>query len=293
MKYKGRKQSSNIEDRRGGGTSRAKKGLLGGGGIIGIVVAIAVAYFSGGDIGSALTEGAGQIINNQTQQTTQPITETAESTDRKEFISVVLKDTEDFWSKKFNEMGKTYHEPALVLFTGNVKTDGCGSATAASGPFYCPADQKVYIDMSFYDVLSNRLGAKGDFAMAYVIAHEVGHHVQNLLGLSTQMQQARQQLSKTEFNKLSVKQELQADFYAGMFAEYEKNNKQVLDYGDIDEAIATAKQIGDDMLQMKSQGKVVPHTFTHGTSEQRMRWFRKGFDAKNINEGDTFRALRL
>ena len=288
MKYKGRKQSSNIEDRRGGGGSRRKKGLIGGGGIIGVVIAIAIAYFSGGDIGSALTEGAGQMINTQTQQSNQPVTETAQSADRKEFISVVLKDTEDFWSKKFSEMGKTYQKPTLVLFSGNVTTDGCGSASAASGPFYCPADQKVYIDMSFYDVLSNRLGAKGDFAMAYVIAHEVGHHVQNLLGVSSQMQQARQQLSKIEFNKLSVKQELQADFYAGMFAEYEKNNKQVLDYGDIDEAIATAKQIGDDMLQMKSQGKVVPHAFTHGTSQQRMKWFKKGFNANSLNDGNTF-----
>lgn len=291
MKYKGRKQSSNIEDRRGGGSSR-RKGLIGGGGIVGVIVAIAVAYFSGG-IDGVVKEGMQQITNNDPKQTNQPFKETAQSKDRAEFISVVLKDTEDFWSKEFNEMGKTYHEPALVLFTGDVKTNGCGSATSASGPFYCPADQKVYIDMSFYDMLNDRLGAKGDFAMAYVIAHEVGHHVQNLLGLSSQMQQARQQLSKIEYNKLSVKQELQADFYAGMFAEYEKNNKQVLDYGDIDEAIATAKQIGDDMLQMKSQGKVVPHTFTHGTSEQRMRWFRKGFDATHIREGDTFKALRL
>lgn len=287
MKYKGRKRSSNIEDRRGGGKGK-KASLIGGGGIIGVIIAIAVAYFSGGDMGSAISSGAGQLINTKKTQSYQPVVETAQSKDRKEFIEVVLKDTEDFWSDEFAQMGKRYENPTLVLFSGNVTTDGCGSATAASGPFYCPADQKIYIDMSFYDVLSNRLGAKGDFAMAYVIAHEVGHHVQNLLGVSSKMQQARRQYSKIEYNKLSVKQELQADFYAGMFAEYEKNNKQVLDYGDIDEAIATAKQIGDDMLQMKSQGKVVPHAFTHGTSQQRMKWFKKGFNANSLNDGNTF-----
>lgn len=284
MKYKGRKRSTNIEDRRGGKGKKA--GLIGGGGIIGVIIAIAVAYFSGGDVTKVVMDNAGAVINNKSAQT--EYVETAESSDRKEFIEVVLKDTEDFWTEEFEKMDKSYRKPVLVLYSGNVNTEGCGSATSASGPFYCPADEKIYIDLSFYDVLNERLGAKGDFAMAYVIAHEVGHHVQNLLGVSKQMHQARQQLSEVEYNKLSVKQELQADFYAGMFAEYEKNNKQVLDYGDVEEAVNTAKQIGDDMLQRKSRGEVVPHTFTHGTSAQRMRWFKNGFKAASINDGNTF-----
>lgn len=284
MKYKGRKRSTNVEDRRGGKGNKA--GLIGGGGIIGVIIAIAVAYFSGGDVTKVVMDNAGAVINNKSAQT--EYVETAESSDRKEFIEVVLKDTEDFWTEEFEKMDKSYRKPVLVLYSGNVNTEGCGSATSASGPFYCPADEKIYIDLSFYDVLNERLGAKGDFAMAYVIAHEVGHHVQNLLGVSKQMHQARQQLSEVEYNKLSVKQELQADFYAGMFAEYEKNNKQVLDYGDVEEAVNTAKQIGDDMLQRKSRGEVVPHTFTHGTSAQRMRWFKNGFKAASINDGNTF-----
>lgn len=284
MKYKGRKRSTNVEDRRGGKGKKA--GLIGGGGIIGVIIAIAVAYFSGGDVTKVVMDNAGAVINNKTAQT--EYVETAESSDRKEFIEVVLKDTEDFWTEEFEKMDKSYRKPVLVLYSGNVNTEGCGSATSASGPFYCPADEKIYIDLSFYDVLNERLGAKGDFAMAYVIAHEVGHHVQNLLGVSKQMHQARQQLTEVEYNKLSVKQELQADFYAGMFAEYEKNNKQVLDYGDVEEAVNTAKQIGDDMLQRKSRGEVVPHTFTHGTSAQRMRWFKNGFKAASINDGNTF-----
>lgn len=284
MKYKGRKRSTNVEDRRGGKGKKA--GLIGGGGIIGVIIAIAVAYFSGGDVTKVVMDNAGAVINNKSAQT--EYVETAESSDRKEFIEVVLKDTEDFWTEEFEKMDKSYRKPVLVLYSGNVNTEGCGSATSASGPFYCPADEKIYIDLSFYDVLNERLGAKGDFAMAYVIAHEVGHHVQNLLGVSKQMHQARQQLSEVEYNKLSVKQELQADFYAGMFAEYEKNNKQVLDYGDVEEAVNTAKQIGDDMLQRKSRGEVVPHTFTHGTSAQRMRWFKNGFKAASINDGNTF-----
>lgn len=284
MKYKGRKRSTNIEDRRGGKGKKA--GLIGGGGIIGVIIAIAVAYFSGGDVTKVVMDNAGAVINNKSAQT--EYVETAESSDRKEFIEVVLKDTEDFWTEEFEKMDKSYRKPVLVLYSGNVNTEGCGSATSASGPFYCPADEKIYIDLSFYDVLNERLGAKGDFAMAYVIAHEVGHHVQNLLGVSKQMHQARQQLTEVEYNKLSVKQELQADFYAGMFAEYEKNNKQVLDYGDVEEAVNTAKQIGDDMLQRKSRGEVVPHTFTHGTSAQRMRWFKNGFKAASINDGNTF-----
>lgn len=284
MKYKGRKRSTNVEDRRGGKGKKA--GLIGGGGIIGVIIAIAVAYFSGGDVTKVVMDNAGAVINNKSAQT--EYVETAESSDRKEFIEVVLKDTEDFWTEEFEKMDKSYRKPVLVLYSGNVNTEGCGSATSASGPFYCPADEKIYIDLSFYDVLNERLGAKGDFAMAYVIAHEVGHHVQNLLGVSKQMHQARQQLTEVEYNKLSVKQELQADFYAGMFAEYEKNNKQVLDYGDVEEAVNTAKQIGDDMLQRKSRGEVVPHTFTHGTSAQRMRWFKNGFKAASINDGNTF-----
>lgn len=289
MKYKGRQRSSNIEDRRGG--KRRKAGLLGGGGIVGVIIAVAIAYFGGGDVGGALMDGIQNVNGSQTVNA--PVDDSPLTRDRKEFIEVVLKDTEDFWTEEFAKMGRTYEKPVLVFYSGNVTTNGCGSATSASGPFYCPADKKIYIDLSFYDVLEKRLGAKGDFAMAYVIAHEVGHHVQKLAGLSDYMHEQRQRLDKISMNKLTVKQELQADFYAGMFAEYEKNNKQVLDYGDIDEAIETARQIGDDMLQMKAQGKIVPHAFTHGTSEQRMRWFKKGFTATNINEGNTFKASNL
>lgn len=205
------------------------------------------------------------------------------------FVKVVLAETEDVWNKIFAENNQQYREPTLVLFTGTVQS-ACGNASSASGPFYCPADLKVYIDLSFYDELKNNLNAPGDFAMAYVIAHEVGHHVQNLLGISEKVQQARGQLSEAEYNKLSVKLELQADFLAGVWANHTQKLQNIIEPGDIEEALNAANAIGDDRLQKQSRGYVVPDAFTHGTSAQRMYWFKKGFETGDINQGDTFNS---
>jgi predicted metalloprotease len=201
----------------------------------------------------------------------------------------VLKDTEDVWNKLFREqLGQDYREPTLVLFSGRDQS-GCGTATSATGPFYCPADQKVYIDLGFYDQLRSRFQAPGDFAMAYVVAHEVGHHIQNQLGISGQVHEQQQRLGKAEANALSVRLELQADFLAGVWAHHAQETKNILETGDIEEALGAANAIGDDRLQMESQGYVVPDAFTHGTSEQRMYWFKKGFQTGDINQGDTFK----
>jgi len=221
---------------------------------------------------------------DQVQTTTDP------NDTMKHFIGVVLASTEDAWTSIFSQMNKQYTDPTLVLFTGQTDA-GCGLASAASGPFYCPADQKVYIDLSFFDELTNRFGASGgDFAMAYVLAHEVGHHVQHLLGLTDQVDQQRQNLSQSGYNKLSVKLELQADFLAGVWAHYNQKN---LEPGDIKEAMSAASAVGDDRLQKQSQGYVVPDAFTHGTSEQRMYWFKKGYATGDISQGDTFHDSSL
>ena len=220
------------------------------------------------------------------------------SDEQGKFVDVVLGDTDAVWDKIFQEeIGQQYEHPTLVLFRDGVQS-ACGNASSAVGPFYCPGDHKVYIDLSFYDELKQRFGAPGDFAQAYVIAHEVGHHVQNLLGTSQKVDEARGRLSETEINKLSVKLELQADFYAGVWAHYEKqrtdaNNQSLIEEGDIEEALTAANAIGDDRLQKQAQGQVVPDAFTHGTSEQRMRWFRKGFETGDIRQGDTFNAASL
>ncbi len=214
-----------------------------------------------------------------------------EENQKAEFVKVVLKDTEDVWNKLFQERGETYQEPILVLFTG-VDQSGCGTASAAMGPFYCPEDSKVYIDLSFYDDLQSRFGAPGDFAMAYVVAHEVGHHVQDLWGISDKVHAARQRLSEEEYNKLSVKLELQADFLAGVWAHHDQELNNILEPGDIEEALTAANAIGDDRLQKQSQGYVVPDAFTHGTSEQRMYWFKKGFETGDIEQGDTFAQVQ-
>jgi uncharacterized protein len=204
-------------------------------------------------------------------------------------VKVVLADTEDDWNNLFSQMNQQYQEPTLVLFSGVVES-ACGNASSASGPFYCPADRKVYIDLSFYDELKEKLNAPGDFAMAYVIAHEVGHHVQNLLGISEKVQRARSQLSETEYNKLSVKLELQADFFAGVWANHAQKMQNILEPGDIEEALNAANAIGDDRLQKQSRGVVVPDAFTHGTSAQRMYWFKKGFETGDVRQGDTFNS---
>ena len=209
-----------------------------------------------------------------------------------EFVGVVLADTEDVWNKLYQQQGAQYREPELVLFTGTVQS-ACGYAQAATGPFYCPADQKVYIDLSFQETLSEQLGADGDFAMAYVVAHEVGHHVQNLMGLTNKVHSQRGQISQAEYNELSVRLELQADFLAGVWAHHADEMHDILEAGDVEEAMRAANAIGDDRLQKQSQGYVVPDAFTHGTSEQRMRWFRRGLETGDIAQGDTFSAQSL
>ena len=212
---------------------------------------------------------------------------TPEEEQQKEFVSVVLADTEVIWGQIFQEQGRSYVEPTVVLFKGQVES-ACGFASSASGPFYCPPDQKVYLDTSFFDDLAQRFGAAGDFAAAYVVAHEIGHHVQNLLGITDQLQQMKGQVSQEEFNRMSVRVELQADFFAGVFAHYEKETNNVIEPGDIEEALRAATAIGDDRLQKQTQGHVVPDAFTHGTSEQRARWFRRGFETGDPSQGDTF-----
>ncbi len=279
MRWQGRQGSGNVEDRRGRG------GLAIGGGIGGIIVLVLSLLFGGNPSDILNGGGGGQPAAEQGQANGN----TAAQDEQAQFVSVVLKDTEDVWNKLFREqLGQDYREPTLVLFSGRDQS-GCGTASAATGPFYCPADQKVYIDLSFYDQLRSRFQAPGDFAMAYVIAHEVGHHIQNQLGISGQVHEQQQQLGKAEANALSVRLELQADFLAGVWAHHAQEMKNILETGDIEEALGAANAIGDDRLQMESQGYVVPDAFTHGTSEQRMYWFKKGFQTGDINQGDTFK----
>lgn len=281
MKWLGRRESDNVDDRRG--MSGGGKAALGGG-VIGIIILLINLF--GGENLQQLTPVLDQLNNGQTEQTTQPLTAEQEEIGR--FVKTILADTEDVWKKVFAENGRTYENPTLVLFTSNVET-GCGSATSASGPFYCPADRKVYMDMAFFEELKTRFGAKGgDFAIAYVIAHEIGHHVQNLLGTSDKMRQEQQGLSEADANKLSVALELQADFYAGLWTHYDQNMNNVLEAGDIEEALSAANAVGDDAIQSKMQGHVVPDSFTHGTSQQRMYWFSRGFKSGDIKQGNTF-----
>jgi predicted metalloprotease len=257
---------------------------MGMGGGLGIIIVIIFALM-GGDLGSILDPSS----TNNTANI--PYEQTQEENDLAEFVSVVLADTEDVWTEIFRENNQTYIKPKLVLFTDRVDS-ACGVAGASTGPFYCPADQKIYIDLSFYKELSQRYQAPGDFAMAYVIAHEVGHHVQNLLGISEQVQSQRGRVSEKEYNELSVRLELQADYLAGVFSNRIKD-RELLDEGDLEEAITAANAIGDDRLQKQAQGYVVPDSFTHGTSEQRMRWFKRGFQYGDLSQGDTFNTNDL
>lgn len=275
MLWQGRRQSSNVEDRRGIGAG----GMAIGGGVIG-VIALIINLLMGGDP-SQIPE----MLPNQQNQQMSP-QETKADDERAQFVKVVLAETEDVWNEIFQKQSQDYPEPTLVLFRGVVQS-ACGNASAASGPFYCPEDQKLYIDLSFYEELQSRFNAPGDFAMAYVVAHEVGHHVQRLLGTTSKMERARQQMSERDYNHLSVKLELQADFYAGVWAHY-ANRAKILEQGDIQEALNAANAIGDDRLQKQTQGTVVPDAFTHGTSQQRMYWFKKGFDSGDPAQGDTF-----
>lgn len=277
MRWQGRRTSSNVDDRRG--MSRGKMAVGGG---IGTIVIALIIYFLGGDPGSMLDQM--QIGGGEMGQTTM----TSEKEDQlAQFASVVLADCEDVWNKIFSESGQSYREPTLVLYNGQVQS-ACGLSSSATGPFYCPADEKVYIDLSFLEDLQSRLNMEGDFAMAYIIAHEVGHHVQTLLGIMDEVNKLRGQLSETEFNQISVRLELQADFLAGVWAHHAEKMFGILEDGDIDEAMRAAGAVGDDRIQKQSQGYVVPDSFTHGTSEQRMYWFRKGFKTGDISQGDTF-----
>lgn len=285
MKWGGRRQSDNMEDRRGVSGGQVAVG----GGIIGVIILV-INMFMGGD--STLLND----INNQLQQSSnqggEPVELSARDKEMGEMVNAILVDTEDVWAKIFSENGKTYEDPKLVLFRDGVQT-GCGNASSASGPFYCPEDRKVYMDLAFFDELQTRFGAKGgDFAIAYVIAHEIGHHVQTLLGTSAKIRQLQEQDNETEANRLSVGLELQADFYAGVWAHYDEKMNHILEDGDIEEALSAANAVGDDAIQKRMQGSVVPDSFTHGTSAQRMYWFKKGFETGDIKQGDTFAEIK-
>lgn len=282
MLWQGRRQSENVEDARasGGGGGRV---AVGGG--IGGAILLVIYLLMGGDPAVLMEE------SSQSPEVA-PYEASGAQDELSQFVSVVLADTEDIWNDLFSQMGRKYEEPKLVLFANRTRS-GCGFASAASGPFYCPEDRRVYIDLSFYRTLRERFGAPGDFAQAYVIAHEVGHHVQNLLGISDQVHAARGRVDEAEFNQLSVRLELQADFFAGVWAHFADRAKKVVEPGDIEEALRAASAIGDDQLQRQSQGYVVPDSFTHGTSAQRVRWFRKGYESGDFRQGDTFKTRDL
>jgi uncharacterized protein len=280
MKWQGRERSGNIEDRRG-----MSAGRMAAGGGIGTIIIVLIVLLLGGD--------PSQLLNNLTGGAeTEQVSSTAEEDQMAEFVGVVLKDTETVWGKLFAQSNSTYRKPTLVLFRDEVES-ACGFANAASGPFYCPSDEKVYIDLSFCDQLKTHFGAYGDFAVAYVIAHEIGHHVQKQLGILGKVDNQRSRLSKTKSNKLTVKLELQADFLSGMWAHYAQEMLKTLEAGDIEEAMNAAAAVGDDKLQMKYQGRVVPDAFTHGTSAQRKEWFLKGWETGDLDQGDTFNARGL
>ena len=280
MRWKGRRRSSNVEDRRG----RRMVRRAGGGGL-GVILLALVAMYFGIDPSIVLDPGGSMSAGSGTGGDS--YTPTPEEERLAAFTSVVLADTEDAWNELFRQMGGNYREPRLVLFSGAVQS-ACGYARAAMGPFYCPADSRVYIDLGFYRDLKQRHGAPGDFAQAYVIAHEVGHHVQNLLGISGKVQKLRRQVGGKQANALSVRLELQADCLAGVWASHAQRSKQVLEPGDLEEALAAASAIGDDRLQRQARGYVTPDSFTHGSSEQRVRWFRRGFESGDLEACDTF-----
>jgi predicted metalloprotease len=281
MRWRDRRQSDNIEDRRG--MSGGGKLALGGLGGCGTIVVLLLALLFGADP-RQLFEQLPTTGGGGAPTTTRPTNPQEE--ELKQFVAVVLAETEDAWTNTFRQIGRTYRKPTLVLFTDQVES-ACGVAGAAVGPFYCPGDEKLYIDLSFFHELRTKLGAPGDFAIAYVVAHEVGHHVQKLLGTMDQVNSSRRRLSEGQANQLSVRLELQADFYAGLWAHHARN-QGIVQEGDIEEALGAASAVGDDRLQNQGQGYVVPDSFTHGTSEQRARWFRKGFDTGDVRAGDTF-----
>lgn len=296
MKWRGRRGSRNIEDRRGQSgynrgrmrlpLPRGRAGRRGGG--IGLIIAVLVMMYFGVDPSFLLQQQGGSM--SLPEQSSGPYQPTAEEQELAAFTSVVLADTEDVWNARFRAAGQRYQEPRLVLFSSSTRT-ACGQGQSAMGPFYCPADQQVYIDLSFFRDLRDRFGAPGDFAQAYVIAHEVGHHIQTILGTNQKVQRAQRRASKAEANALSVRLELQADCLAGVWAHHAQRSKQVLEPGDIDEALNAANAIGDDRLQQQSRGRIVPESFTHGTSAQRQYWFRHGYTKGAASYCDTFANL--
>ncbi len=294
MKWEGQDQSSNVEDRRGEGGGGGGSGRLIGGRGIGVGT-IAIALVAGWVFGInpltvlGLLSGGGTQAPTSQQAPAGPAHKPPADDKAAAFVSTVLRDTEQVWGKVFQAGGQTYREPKLVLFRGATPT-ACGTGESAMGPFYCPGDTKVYVDLDFFDTLSRRLGAPGDFAQAYVIAHEVGHHVQNLMGITGKVDGMRGKVSTTQMNALSVKVELQADCLAGVWAHHSQQGKGWLERGDIEEAMNAAAKIGDDTLQKASQGRVVPESFTHGSSEQRMTWFKRGMDSGSFNQCNTFDA---
>jgi predicted metalloprotease len=293
MKWEGNRESSNVEDRRDGDESSGSGGGILGGRSIGIGT-IVVALLGGWIFGinpltiiSLMSGGSAPPLQQQA-----PAHRPPKDDQLAKFVSTVLADTEDVWKDVFAKAGGTYKDPTLVLFRGATRT-ACGQGQAAMGPFYCPGDQKVYIDLGFYETLKNRLGAPGEFAQAYVIAHEVGHHVQNLMGISEKVDAMRSRVSKTQYNALSVRLELQADCFAGLWAHHAQDARKILESGDIESAMNAAAKIGDDALQRASGGEVVPDSFTHGTSAQRQRWFNTGYQTGVVKSCDTFSARQL
>jgi uncharacterized protein len=296
MKWEGNRQSENVEDARGSDGGSGGGGIrLGGGRGVGLGT-IAIALVAGWVFGINPLTILGMLSGDggaPVSQVAPPSAGKPAADDKMaQFVSTVLADTEDVWRAQFKQMGGTYREPKLVLFRGAYPT-ACGQGQAAMGPFYCPGDQKVYIDLSFYEIMRTRLGAPGDFAQAYVIAHEVGHHVQNLMGITEKIDAQRGRGSEAQQNALSVRLELQADCFAGVWAYHAQNTRQILEQGDVEEALNAATQIGDDNLQRKSQGRVVPESFTHGSSAQRVTWFQKGLQTGSVNQCNTFEARQL
>jgi uncharacterized protein len=285
--WQGQRESDNVEDERGSGGGSGGGRIAIGGGIGGVIVVV-LYLLLGGDPRALLDN---QQQSADVSQSAQPAG--VSPTDQLgRFVGVVLADTEDAWHDIFRQMGKEYQDPKLVLFSSQTRS-GCGFASSASGPFYCPEDRRVYIDLNFYRELQQRFGAPGEFAQAYVIAHEVGHHVQNLLGISQRVESARGRVSQSEYNQLSVRLELQADFLAGVWARYADRVKHIVENGDVDSALRAASGIGDDTLQRRAQGYVVPDSFTHGSSAQRVRWFKRGYETGDLRQGDTFNARDL
>ena len=296
MKWEGNRESDNVEDRRGDSGSGGGGFGFGGRsvGIGTIVVALLGGWVFGINPMTILNALSGGAPQSQVQQSPQSPAQGPPADDRMgRFVSTVLADTEDVWKDVFAKGGGSYKEPRLVLFRGQIGTGGCGTGQSAMGPFYCPADQKVYIDLAFYETLTKRLGAPGEFAQAYVVAHEVGHHVQNLLGISAKMDRMRGRVSKAEYNVLSVRLELQADCFAGLWANHAQTSRQILENGDVASAMNAAAKIGDDALQRAGGGVVVPESFTHGTSAQRQRWFDTGLQSGSVKACDTFSTKNL